>query len=191
LKDSEIADRMDGVSGSNAIYHALMNLHDSDQIKKVGKRPRKWVLADSTDVNENNVALNKESKKPQETQLSLESDVQAYLSERLDDIEQGLSIQSDRTGLEIQVDSGRVDILAEDYNGNLVVIEIKTGEAQRAVLGQIKAYMADIIEELSETGNVRGIIISEDFSQKLTRAITLEKNIELYTYEVEFSFSEY
>ena len=168
-----------------------MNLHDSSKTKKVDQRPRKWVLADGINVNEKTDVISGEPKEPQKTQLSLESDVQGYLSERLHDIEQGLSIQSDRTGLEVQVDSGRVDILAEDSDGNLVVIEIKAGEAQRAVLGQIKAYMADVIDELSETGDVRGIIVSEDFSQKLTRAITLENNIELYTYEVEFSFNKY
>jgi RecB family endonuclease NucS len=191
LKDTEIADRMDGVGGSNAIYHRLMDLHESGKIKKVDQRPRKWALTDGTNIDQSIDTMSDEQKEPQKTQLSLERDVQEYLSERLDDIEQGLSVQSDRTGLEVQVDSGRVDILAEDTDGDLVVIEIKAGEAKRAVLGQIKAYMADVIDELSETGDVRGIIVSEDFSQQLTRAMTLENNIELYTYRVEFSFDEY
>lgn len=189
LKDSEIADKMD-VTGANSIYHRLMDLHDNGKIEKIGQRPRKWVIADGVDVKNVDVPSGR-SNNTKKSQLSLEKDVQRYLSGCLDDLESGLNIQSERAGLEVQVDSGRIDILAENSEGGLVVIEIKTGEAQRAVLGQIKAYMADIMAGTSETDTVKGIIIAEDFSQKLTRAITLEQNIDLFTYEIEFSFEEY
>lgn len=179
LTGDEIADVL-GLAGRNSIYHSLEDLNDSDKIKQVEKNPKKWVLTMVDEAEESN-----------KTKLSLESDIQDYLDGRLDKTELGLSIESEITGPKKEVDSGEIDILAEDADGNLVVIEIKAGKARRAVLGQIKAYMADVIDNLSDTGDVKGIIIAEDFSQKLTRAMTLEEDVELYTYRVELSLDKF
>jgi hypothetical protein len=88
-----------------------------------------------------------------EISLSLEKDLQEYISRDLSQLERGLKLVT-REGLnsrEISTEAGRIDILAEDINNNLVVIELKASKASYGVLGQILSYMASIKAELGVT----------------------------------------
>jgi len=87
--------------------------------------------------------------------LSLERDLEDFLSNNLGVLEEGLKLierQKELPGV------GRLDILAKDKNGNYVVIELKAGNADEKAVGQLLAY----IEYLKEQGykNIREILVA-------------------------------
>ncbi len=113
--------------------------------------------------------------------LSLERDLEDYLSRNLDVVESGLKLierQKKLPGV------GRLDILARDREGNLVVIELKAGQADERAIGQLQAY----IEYLREQGygNIRGILIAASYTPKAIYAARAVKHIKLAEYRVEF-----
>jgi RecB family endonuclease NucS len=124
-----------------------------------------------------------------EITLSLERDLQEYLSRDISQLEQGLKLytEDELTGREVSTEAGKIDILAKDNKDRLVVIELKANEASYATLGQILSYMASIKEELGAE-NVRGIIVAEDFHKKLKLAVTQVDNVSLVKYKVKFDF---
>ncbi len=113
--------------------------------------------------------------------LSLERDLEDYLSRNLDVVEEGLRLverQKDLPGI------GRLDILARDRSGTPVVIELKAGQADEKAVGQLQAYM----EYLREQGhkNIRGILIASSYTPKAVYAAKAVKNIKLARYKVQF-----
>jgi len=81
----------------------------------------------------------------------------------------------------------RIDLLAQDAAGNLVVIELKAGEAGREVLGQILPYMGWVREHLAKGKAVRGIVVASDFTPELLAAVNVLSNFALYRYAVQFT----
>lgn len=74
--------------------------------------------------------------------FSLERDLQRTLRGNIEQLEPGLKVTDG--GTERTIDAGRIDITAEDGDGNLVVIELKAGTAGRGSLEQIQSYMGSI-----------------------------------------------
>jgi RecB family endonuclease NucS len=124
-----------------------------------------------------------------EITLSLERDLQEYLSRDLSQLEPGLVLytEDDLSGREVSTEAGYIDILAKDKDRNLVVIELKANKASYSTLGQILSYMASIMNELNRD-SVRGIIVAEDFDKKLKLAVTQVQNVKLARYKVKFDF---
>jgi hypothetical protein len=97
-----------------------------------------------------------------ELTFDIERDLQRVLRDNIEQLEPGLKITDG--GKEKAVAAGRIDITAEDRNGVAVVIELKTGEADRPAIGQILAYMGDLAADKKPTGadqstiGVRGIL---------------------------------
>ena len=88
-------------------------------------------------------------------------------------------------------DIGRIDILAIDKKkGNYVVIELKRNQTSDDTVGQILRYMGWIQEKKGDE-NVKGIIVAGKFDEKLYYAQKRAKDIEIFTYEVNFSLKEY
>ncbi len=116
--------------------------------------------------------------------FGLERDMQDAIRENITQLEAGLEIIDN--GLERKVASGFIDIMAKDSNGCLVVIELKAGKAQDAVVAQILGYMGDIAQE--ENQPVRGIIVAEDFNQRLRSTLRVTPNLELKSYRYTFDF---
>jgi hypothetical protein len=71
--------------------------------------------------------------------FGLERDLQLALRKHIDQLEPGLKIAD--AGRELTVESGRIDITAEDSGGTTVVIELKAGLADRETVGQVLGYM--------------------------------------------------
>jgi RecB family endonuclease NucS len=126
-----------------------------------------------------------------EVTLSLEKDLQEYLSRDLTQLEQGLTLFTEEglVGKEVSTEAGKIDILAKDSKGNLVVIELKASHASYSTLGQILSYMASIKNELGGR-HVRGRIVAEDFDKKLRLAATEVQNVSLSKYKVRFDFEK-
>jgi hypothetical protein len=119
-----------------------------------------------------------------ETTFGLERDLQGELRKNIKQLDPDLLIvDGDR---ERSVKSGgRIDILAKDRSGALVVIELKAGRADRDAIGQLLAYMGELMEEAS---SVRGILIAADFSPRAIAAARAAPNIRLERYGIQFSF---
>ena len=126
-----------------------------------------------------------------EVTLSLERDLQEYLSRDLSQLEPGLQLYTDEdlSGREVSTEAGRIDILAKDIKNIAVVIELKASKSTYSTLGQILSYMASIKNEL-KIESVRGIIVAEEFDNKLKLAVTQANNVRLVKYKVKFDFEK-
>jgi endonuclease len=117
--------------------------------------------------------------------ISIEKDLQIYLSNRLTEIEEGLTLVS----REYKTDAGFIDILCKDKNGDYVIIETKAGKAKDAALGQILGYIG-ALKESGVTENIRGILVASDFDSRLFYAAKALANITLTKYNLSFRFDK-
>ena len=115
--------------------------------------------------------------------ISIEKDLQIYLSNRLNEIELGLTL----IGTEYGTEAGFIDILCRDKNGDLVVIETKAGKAKDAALGQILGYIGALIESGAKE-KIRGILVASDFDNRIILASKAIQNISLTKYNLSFKF---
>jgi transposase-like protein len=115
--------------------------------------------------------------------FGLERDLQLALRKHIDQLEPDLKIVDD--GKEQTVESGRIDITAEDSKGTTVVIELKTGQADRETIGQILGYMGDV---MTTKKSVRGILVAGDFPTGTIAAARAVPNLRLKKYSFKFSF---
>ena len=124
-----------------------------------------------------------------EVTLSLERDLQEYLSRDLSQLEPGMQLYTDEglSGREVSTEAGKIDILAKDSKNTVIVIELKASKATYSSLGQILSYMASIKNEL-QTDSVKGIIVAEEFDNKVKLAVTQVDNVKLVKYKVKFDF---
>jgi len=81
---------------------------------------------------------------------------------------------------------GRIDILAEDDQG-LVVIELKANEAPETAITQVLYYVGALARETSRP--VRGVLVAHEFSDRVKFAAEAGR-VRLVKYEHRFSFSE-
>lgn len=128
-----------------------------------------------------------------ETSFSLERDLENSLVSNLSQLENGLQLYKENGVTGRQVDAkvaGRIDILAIDLAKNLVVIELKAGEADDKVCGQIQRYMGWVKENIAKRQKVRGIIIANDFSERLIYAAKVVPDLSLKRYQISFKFTE-
>lgn len=118
-----------------------------------------------------------------ETTFGLERDLQLALRKNIERLESGLKIVDGNK--EQIVDSGRIDITAEDSSGTTVIIELKAGAADREAVAQILAYMGDLMQTRNA---VRGILVAGDFPPRTLAAARAVPNLQLRKYGFQFSF---
>ncbi len=67
---------------------------------------------------------------------------------------------------------------------------IKRGRASDSVVGQIQRYMAYVKGDIATPDQtVKGVIIAFDNDKRISRALEVATNIDLYTYDVRFSLT--
>ncbi len=128
------------------------------------------------------------------TSISVEKDLRKYLVANLNSLEEGLTLYEGKgkSGEEYAIDTGkmRIDILATDQEKNLIVIELKAGTANIDTFGQISAYMGWINQNFDNKEQVRGIIVANNFDEKIKYAVSLIPDIALKQYELNFNFRD-
>ena len=141
-------------------------------------------INERSDINEDESSSDSDTNK--EFSLSLERDLQSYLSLRLDEIEPGLELVEG--GIEFKTLAGDIDILAKDSKGHYVVIELKAGKAKDSAIGQILGYIGALsVKDTDE--NIRGILVASDFEPRLYYASKSLKKLRLIKYNLKFSFT--
>jgi hypothetical protein len=128
----------------------------------------------------------------EEISLSLERDLEEYISRNLGQIEEGLTLYSEEglSGRQYSTDVGRIDLLAIGKEGNFVVIELKAGLATDRVIGQVLGYMRYVRKNLAKGKDVRGIIVADDFDERLKYAVAEIPRLKLKKYIVKFEFRD-
>lgn len=124
---------------------------------------------------------------PGSSEFLLERDLQQYLAENLACVEPGLRLFEDEGVRGIEFDAGgrRIDILAVDRAGGLVVLELKVSKGYDRVVGQLLRYMNWVRKELAEPGQrVRGIIVCRNMSEDLRLACASISDVELLEYKL-------
>ena len=117
--------------------------------------------------------------------IGLEKDMQAAIRQNIEQIEPGLRITDG--GRERSVETGFIDITAEDSDNTPVVIELKTGVAGQRAVAQILSYIGSVMDE-EGTDQVRGILIASEFDRKARAAAKVVPNLILMRYEFSFQF---
>jgi len=117
--------------------------------------------------------------------FKLEREMQAAVRKQLSALEQGL-IEADG-GQEITVATGRIDILAKDRDGKLVVIELKAGACPPGALEQTLGYAEALSEERGEP--VRAYLIAAEFSDRIRAAAKRVTGLQLRSYEFSLRFA--
>lgn len=121
-----------------------------------------------------------------ELSFGIERDLQVVIRSDLEQLELGLRLADE--GRELVTEAGRIDIVAEDDQGHLVVIELKAATAQPEAITQILAYMTAAREESGRP--VRGIIVARDFPAKVLLAARSVPDLRLKKYRFRFTFQD-
>lgn len=138
-------------------------------------------------VNNSNDEIENEVEESIEASVSLEKDLHSYLIGRVNEIESGLVLADD--GVEYQIDVGRIDLLAKDNDGNVVVIELKAGKAKDNALGQLLGYMG-CLSASRDQQNIRGILVASSFDTRVVYAAKALPNVKLVKYQLAFSLED-
>lgn len=125
--------------------------------------------------------------------FAAEDHLRDFLVRHLQQLEPGLELFADPDGEDgVEYDTGevgRIDILAVAKQGDLVVIELKVGRGQDAVVGQLLRYIGWVKKHLAGERKVRGIVVAHEISDPLRYAIGMVPDVELRTYALAISFA--
>jgi hypothetical protein len=125
------------------------------------------------------------------TSVSLERDLERCLLADLAQLQPGLRLYQEGgvDGYQYSTNAvGRIDILAIDAQRDYIVIELKAGQADETVCGQILRYMGWVKREIAKERTVKGVIVAHSFHESVRYAVEAMPNVTLMRYEVQFRF---
>ncbi len=116
---------------------------------------------------------------------SRESDLQEYLANHPNLIEEGLELIEKEKPVG---SAGRIDLLMRDSTGRNVVVETKKGRSNDSVVGQTSRYMGWVSQNMD--GPVRGIIVVADPDDRLLLAVAAHPTLSVKYYRKFYRLSD-
>lgn len=114
----------------------------------------------------------------------LEANLENFIADRVDQIEPGMKLVARQLDTGIV---GRLDLLCEGKEGDLVVIELKKGAAGSSIIDQITRYMGWVMVNKARSGQkVRGIIIVGASDTALEYAVKANPLIKVKVFNIGF-----
>lgn len=120
--------------------------------------------------------------------LSIQKDLRNYLRKDIARLEPGLKLFTEES-LNVSVEAAKIDVLATDSKGSLVVIKLKGDMARINTLGEILKSITSIKNEIGER-SIRGKIVAEDFDNEIIHAVKKALNVSLVKYKANYDFEE-
>jgi len=148
------------------------------------------VLGDTEDREE------KEYQKDSSPSFGLEYQLRDFMAENIQDISvdgKRLKLFVDptgRDGIEYPTSVGPIDILAVDDEGGFFIFELKRGNGNDRVVGQIARYMGWVSSTIGKGKSVCGVIVAKTVDKKLRYAALAIPGVSLFEYQVQFQLNE-
>lgn len=112
----------------------------------------------------------------EEVAETLEKDIEHYIAHHPNLIGKGLGLSR----RQLPVGEGRLDVLLEDKQDNLVVVEVKLGHIGRDALKQTKNYIHDLQKETGKT--ISGAIVCAGIMPAYEEELRKQKDIRIFVY---------
>ncbi len=94
------------------------------------------------------------------------------------------------TGVEYSIGGKRIDVLLEhEQNKDLLVVELKSGEADFKVFGQISMYIGLLGRQFPEY-KINGVIVAGSIDDSLVQACKITDKISLKTYRMSIELED-
>lgn len=119
-------------------------------------------------------------------EFTLEEQLESYIVSNWNSIDFGYNLEL--YGRQYSTTVGIIDLLCIDKDNNdFVIIELKKGKEGDKVLGQAQRYMGWVKKNLAKKcQNVRGIIITREYDERLSLAASTNPNIKIKYYGIKF-----
>jgi hypothetical protein len=123
--------------------------------------------------------------------FSYERDLQTSLCLQITELFPKYKIYgSNSEGIEYSINNRRIDVLLENIETkDLLIIELKSGEADYRVFGQISMYLG-LLQEKFPNKNIKDIIIAGSMQDSLKQAVSITDKIKLKTYRMNIELEE-
>lgn len=115
----------------------------------------------------------------------LEANLENLLVQNVEAIEPGMKL----VGRQLDTkEVGRLDLLTEDKEGNLVVVELKRGAAGSSIIDQTQRYMGWVMKHVARDGQrVRGVIVVGSRDAALEYAVSANPQVEVKQFSISLS----
>ena len=125
--------------------------------------------------------------------FAAEAHLRDFLAKNLDVIEDGLQLYVDEVGtvgVEYKTEMGRMDIVAVDKNGGLLVVELKVERGPDEVCGQIMRYVGWLKRHGANGKPVRGLIIAKHVSDCIRYALADVPEVSAREYQLHITLKD-
>jgi len=156
-----------------------------------------WKGTTVSDINIPSIEDSNENYSESESMFYMEKELENFIITNWDKTELAtnyelINEEGELVSQQYKTDIGIIDILARDKEtGKYVVIELKKNQTSDNTIGQITRYMGWLEEHKTDGEPTKGIIIASKYDEKLYYALKKVKDIEVYTYQVDFKLREF
>jgi Holliday junction resolvase-like predicted endonuclease len=121
----------------------------------------------------------------EEVSQTIETDVEQYLVSNPGIIGKGLKVVE----RQLPIKTGRIDLLFEGDDGNLVIVEIKFGRLGRDALQQIKNYMHEM-KNIEHSKKVSGVLVCSGVMPAFEEDFRKQNDVRILKYGWEMKTTE-